>query len=132
MTDFGPTIGTIAWLDLTVDDAEGLRDFYRDVVGWEPDPVDLGEYEDFNMNIPGTDTAVAGICHARDGNEEFPAQWLIYIVVDDLEESVRRCREAGGEVVVPTRSLGEEGSFCVIRDPAGAVAALYARDVLPD
>lgn len=126
MTDFKPTIGTIAWLDLTVSNAEEVRDFYRDVVGWEPSPVSMGDYEDFNMNVPGTGTAVAGVCHARGSNEDFPPQWLVYVVVEDVEASAERCEELGGEIVIPPRSLGEDGTYCVIRDPAGAVAALYS------
>ena len=29
--------GSIAWIDLTVPDATGIRDFYKDVVGWSAD-----------------------------------------------------------------------------------------------
>lgn len=131
MDGFRPTIGTIAWLDLTVSNAEEVRDFYEEVVGWEPSPVAVEGHEDWDMNIPGTGNAVAGICHARGSNEGFPAQWLIYVVVEDVEASAERCRELGGEVVVPIRSAGEQGTFCVIRDPAGAVAALYSPEAEP-
>jgi len=27
-------VGKIGWIDITVDDATGLRDFYKEVVGW--------------------------------------------------------------------------------------------------
>ncbi len=27
-------IGKIGWIDMTVDDATGLRDFYQKVIGW--------------------------------------------------------------------------------------------------
>ena len=59
-----------------------------------------------------------------DVNADLPAQWLMYIVVEDAEAAAAKCRELGGEVVVGVRALGE-GRFCVIRDPAGAVCALY-------
>lgn len=35
-------IGTIGWIDLTVKDGEGVRDFYQKVVGWESTPVEMG------------------------------------------------------------------------------------------
>ncbi|HEX7051685.1 MAG TPA: VOC family protein [Longimicrobiales bacterium] len=117
------SVGTIGWRDLTVPDAEAIRDFYRDVVGWESSPLDMGGYSDFVMLAPGGD-GVAGICHARGANANIPPQWLIYIVVADLERSIARCIERGGEVVAEPRSAGD-GRFCVIRDPAGAVCALY-------
>ena len=125
MTDLAA--GSISWIDLTVDDAERLRRFYERVVGWSAAPVDMGGYADYNMTVPSTDTPAAGICHARGANAELPAQWLIYITVDDLDSSVNRCRELGGSVIAAPRSLGEHGRFCVIRDPAGAVAALFER-----
>lgn len=117
-------IGKIGWIDMTVDDAAGLRDFYAAVVGWKPEDVSMGEYSDFNMTMPGSGEPAAGICHARDGNADLPSQWLIYIVVGDAAESASICSENGGKVLVRPRSMGG-GSFCVIEDPGGAVAALW-------
>jgi predicted enzyme related to lactoylglutathione lyase len=122
--------GVIAWTDLTVPDAEEVKEFYSAVVGWESEPVDMGDYSDFNMKPAGFDQAVAGICHARGVNEDLPPQWMVYILVEDLERSVGRCRELGGEVLVGP-SHGSWGSYCVIRDPAGAVCALFARSGEP-
>ncbi len=51
--------GTIGWVDLTVDDASGLRDFYARVAGWKPEPVPMGGYDDFNMTHPETGVPVA-------------------------------------------------------------------------
>ena len=76
------------------------------------------------MVEPETGEAMAGVCHARGSNADLPPQWLIYIVVMDVERSARRCSELGGEVMAGPRPLGN-GRFCVIRDPAGAVCALY-------
>jgi predicted enzyme related to lactoylglutathione lyase len=117
--------GTICWHDLTVPDAEGLRDFYSSVVGWESQGVSMGDYEDFSMVVPATGEGVAGVCHARGANAGLPAQWLMYVAVEDVEASAARCRELGGEILVGPRSAGG-GTFCVIRDPAGAAFALHA------
>ena len=51
--------------------------------------------------------------------------WLVHITVDDLDESVRRCESLGGKVRSAIRHMGAMGRFCVIEDPAGAVAALF-------
>jgi len=109
-------VGTVGWRDLTVENAEGVRDFYRDVVGWESEPVEMGDYSDFNMVAPATGEAVAGICHARGSNADLPPQWLLYIVVEDVDRSAAKCEALGGEVVAPVRPLAG-GRFCVIRDP---------------
>ena len=119
-----PRVGSIGWVDLTVDDAAGVRDFYREVVGWGASEVDMGGYSDFCMLEDGTEKPVAGVCHGRGGNAGLPPVWLVYITVADLDASAARCAELGGRVIAPARSAGG-GRFCVIEDPAGAVAALY-------
>ena len=121
MTDSQPVPGAIAWHDLTVEDADRLRDFYAAVAGWKPAPVDMGVYADFNMLGPDGRPA-AGICHARGINANLPPQWLVYIVVGDLAASLEKCEAMGGTLVADRRP---SGGFCVIRDPAGAVCALY-------
>lgn len=119
-----PQVGSIVWTDLTVSDAERIRDFYATVVGWEPEAVDMGAYSDFTMNT-SDGTGVAGVCHARGANADLPRQWLIYIIVHDLDHSMTQCKQLGGEVLVPPRDMGKTGRYCVIRDPAGAVTALF-------
>lgn len=117
------TIGRIGWVDMTVDDADGVRDFYKAVVGWGHEDVSMGEYADYSMTT-AAGNAVAGICHARGTNAGLPGGWLIYITVADVEASAAACEANGGEIVVPVRGLAG-GRFCVIRDPGGATAALY-------
>jgi predicted enzyme related to lactoylglutathione lyase len=120
-----PEVGGIGWVDLTVADAEGIRDFYAQVVGWKPQALDMGGYSDFVMSAPGSGEGKAGVCHARGGNAAIPPVWLVYLMVEDLDASVARCEQLGGKVLAPARSAGPSGRFCVIQDPAGAVAALF-------
>ena len=116
--------GTIGWLDLTVPDASAVRDFYAAVVGWQTGTVDMDGYHDFTMMTVAGAAPVAGICHARGGNADLPAQWLAYVMVEDLDASLDRCRERGGNVVAGPKGDLSQGRYCVIRDPAGAVIAL--------
>lgn len=119
-----PKVGTVGWFDLTVPDAEKVRAFYERVVGWQSDAFAMDGYSDYCMKAPGGDHPVAGVCHARGVNQGLPTQWLIYITVADLAQSLEACVAAGGQVVVPSREAGP-GRMAVIRDPAGAVCALY-------
>ena len=50
-------LGKIEWLDLTVDNATRVKDFYAKVVGWSTEDVSMGSYDDFNMNLPGEMTS---------------------------------------------------------------------------
>ena len=118
-----PGLGSIVWQDLTVPNAPEVRDFYCQVVGWTYTDHDMGDYADFNINLPETGQTVAGICHAQGLNANVPPQWLVYIAVNDVAQSAQRCLDLGGRVLDGPRSMGDQ-TFCVIQDPAGAVAAL--------
>lgn len=117
-------IGKIGWLDISVEDAPALRDFYSAVVGWNTQDVSMGEYNDYNMVMPSNGEPAAGICHARGSNAGMPRQWLIYIIVEDLAASAEACIRHGGKMVVEPRGAGG-GNFCVVEDPSGAIAGLY-------
>ena len=116
--------GKIGWIDITVDDADGLRDFYAEVVGLKTENVSMGDYEDYAMTLPASGEPVCGVCHARGSNADLPAGWLVYFVVADIDRSAAACIENGGKILVEPRGLAG-GRFCVIEDPSGATAALY-------
>ncbi len=118
-----PTPGKISWIDLTVENAEEIREFYQQVTGWTNSPVEMDGYHDYCMIAPDGET-VAGICHARGDNADLPPVWLVYINVADIQQGIAKCKSLGGEIVQGPRDIG--GGICaVIKDPAGAIAALY-------
>lgn len=118
------SIGTIGWIDLTVPDAEGVRRFYEQVVGWKPMPIEMEGYSDYCMVPPGAEQPAAGVCHARGPNADLPSHWLVYITVADVGQSVAACKANGGTVLREPREMGG-AMVAVIRDPAGAVCALF-------
>ena len=58
-----PEVGSITWFDLTVPDAEKVKDFYSKVVRWKAAPVSMGDYNDYNMNSPDSGKTNAGAIH---------------------------------------------------------------------
>lgn len=119
-------IGEMAWIDLTVKDAPKVRDFYQNVVGWKPEAVSMGDYDDFAMNSPETGEAVTGVCHAQGENADLPPVWMPYFLVADLDKSVEQVTSQGGELVTKIKAMGQH-RYVIIKDPAGAYCALYAQ-----
>ena len=76
------------------------------------------------MIVPSTGNSVAGVCHAQGVSADIPPVWMVYITVEDVDKSAQKCRILGGEVLVEPRMMGR-GRVCVIRDPTGAICALY-------
>ncbi len=118
-------IGRIEWMDLTVQDATSVRNFYTSVVGWTSSEADMGHYSDFNINLPDTGDTIAGVCHAKGSNANLPSQWLVYVRVESVADSAQQCTKMGGKVLEGPRRMGGS-NFCVIQDPAGAVMALLS------
>jgi uncharacterized protein len=120
-------VGAIISADLTVPNAEGIRDFYKQVIGWESEEMKMsdenGDYTDYVMKDQAGNW-VGGVCHARGVNLGIPPQWLVHVNVADIAASVKRCLELGGKVLKEMR--GEDGTYyyVVIQDPAGAFLSL--------
>lgn len=120
-------LGKVAWLDLTVDNAQEVSEFYKDVIGWEIQGFDMGGYEDYCMNDPKTGDTMAGVCHARGGNTSLPAQWLVYLTVEDFDKSLVAVEAKGGKVLGEKKSDGRGGYYCLVQDPAGAYFMLSGK-----
>jgi uncharacterized protein len=120
-------VGRISWLDLTVSNASATRDFYRQVIGWAVQNVEMedgGErYADYTM-LGGDGNPAAGVCHARGANVGLPPVWMLYLPVGDLAESLRRVEEEGGKVVTATQGEDGEYAYAAVQDPVGAYLAL--------
>lgn len=122
----GPA-GRIAWLDLTVADAAAARDFYREVVGWAVQDIEVehgGErYADYTM-LGGDGAPAAGVCHARGANVGLPPVWMLYLPVGDIDESLRRVEEEGGKVVKAVKGADGAYMYAAVQDPVGVYLAL--------
>jgi predicted enzyme related to lactoylglutathione lyase len=119
------TKGAVTWMDLTVPDADSIRDFYADVVGWKIMDVSMGDYNDYCMMSPDDNVVRSGICHARGGNQGVPPSWIIYINVTDLDTCMDKVKKAGGEIVHGPKKMGDKARYCIMKDPAGAYCGLY-------
>lgn len=126
-TEAKPPVGHIAGLDITVANAEVIRDFYREVVGWSMQELEMedgdGPYADYFM-LAADGTPAAGVCHARGVNTGLPPVWMIYLPVGDLAESLRRVESEGGKVIKTQRGDDGKYAYAAIQDPVGAYLGL--------
>ena len=115
--------GKVGWVDLTIPDAEPIRDFYQAVVGWKFEGLSMGDYEDYVMKRDNG-TAVAGICWKRDVNANVPSQWMVYISVSDIDGAIERAKANGGKIREIRKGDNDKTFMVYIEDPSGAVCAL--------
>lgn len=120
-------IGTINWFDLTIPNAEEVKDFYSKVVGWKPEALQVDDYNDYVMSSPDG-TPISGVCHKKGPNAALPSQWLMYVTIENMEKSLHECEINGGKIISPPKD-GGNGMYAVIQDPAGAVMALFEEKI---
>jgi predicted enzyme related to lactoylglutathione lyase len=122
-------VGRICWLNLTVPDASATLEFYRQVVGWSVQHVDMeddGEcYADYNL-LRYDGNPVGALCHARGVNLGLPPVWIIHLAVADLAQSLRRVKDEGGKIVKRMQGKDGEIAYATVQDPVGAYVALAA------
>lgn len=114
--------GCMVWNELATPDVGRAAAFYRDLLGWEAEPDATGY-----ATIRAGGALNGGIRPLQEG--ETPG-WLVYFTTGSCEEAVARVREAGGTVVAGPMAA-TVGRIAVVRDPQGAVLALYEGDVDP-
>ena len=120
-----PKFGKILWQDLTVENAEEVKNFYQQVVGWNSSVVNQGTYNDFNIHPQtGSEEVIAGICHKRGALQNFPSQWLLYITVENLNDSIEKSKPLGGKTIEGPKKMGKS-SYAIVQDPAGAYFVLF-------
>ena len=129
MDDTAEAVGRIAWLELTVPDPAAARDFYRQVVGWAPEGVEIehrgAHYTDYHL-LGEDEIPAAAICHARGSNAGMPPVWMIHLPVRDLAESLRRVAAEGGKVIHTKQRDDGQLESAAILDPVGAALVLMA------
>lgn len=119
-------IGSIGWVDLTVENATELKDFYAQIIGFESQGVSMGDYEDYTMSSPTDGQAKVGICHARGNNAHIPPVWMVYFYVKNIDESLTKLHRLGGQTIGDVQSMGKD-RYVFIKDPQGIACALYQK-----
>jgi predicted enzyme related to lactoylglutathione lyase len=123
MSDEKFNVGSFCWNELITSDAEKAKEFYRSLLGWTSEDLDMGAMT-YTMFKKG-DKTVAGLLRIPEAlkNNMHP-HWLSYIYVEDLDQTVEKLKSLGGIVVLITPIQGA-GRFAIIKDSTGAFIAFW-------
>ncbi|MEU6556534.1 VOC family protein [Streptomyces sp. NPDC046915] len=114
--------GTPCWADAMFGDVEQAKSFYGAVLGWTfgESSSQYGNYT--QAYVDGK--AVAAVVPPMSG-QEGQSQWCLYLASADAAATAGKIREHGGEVLMEPMQVGEFGTMCLAREPAGAVFGLW-------
>jgi predicted enzyme related to lactoylglutathione lyase len=110
---------TLVWNELQTRDPEGAKAFYKAVFGWT-DSSDPSGYVMYAVD----DRVQAGQIAMDDSWGPVPPNWTVYFMVEEVDASVAKVKELGGNVLVPPTAAGEMGRFSAVQDPQGGMFTL--------
>ncbi|HEX8704622.1 MAG TPA: VOC family protein [Myxococcaceae bacterium] len=114
-----PAPGEFCWETLSTTDMARAESFYEKVFGWKVmknmDGIPV-------FSVDGTPQGMVGDLQKA---ENFPPNWMTYVVVDKIETMTERATKLGGSVLVPLIEIPKVGRIGLIADPMGAPLGLY-------
>jgi uncharacterized protein len=118
--------GTFSWTDLSTPDPAGAAAFYGALLGWEGEEVPAGPDASYwMMRVGGRDVAGMSAMREEQLAAGAPPAWLSYVTVEDAGAAAARVAELGGAVMLPAFDVLDAGRMALVRDPQGAIFALW-------
>lgn len=115
----------INWFELPAVNFNRAVTFYSEVLGEELQPMDHPEMK--MAFFPTKDNGVGGCVTYGNGNTPNAEGTLVYLNGgNDLAEPLSRVESAGGEVLMPKTSIGENGFMAIFKDTEGNRVAFHS------
>jgi predicted enzyme related to lactoylglutathione lyase len=113
-------VGRFVWHDHASTDVDKAKSFYTELLGWEVETWKPGEM-DYPM-ISANGQQHGGFGPAQGGA---PSHWLGHVVVEDVDATGDRAKQAGGSIVAEPMDIPEVGRMVVVSDPQGAAISAF-------
>jgi len=122
-----PPFGSICWVQIPATDVARGKKFYEDVFEFKfkPNPPGYKE-EDIAMFVFNNKDATlsGGICKA-DVNSSPSAGTILYFMVDDVDEALKKAEAYGGKTREGKKPEGDHGLLGLFEDTEGNVHGVY-------
>jgi predicted enzyme related to lactoylglutathione lyase len=92
-------------------DVDAMAAFYGGLFGWEPAAYD----PDYRL-VELPEGIGGGLMRTPEG---VPAYVTVYVEVDDLDATLAKVKDLGGNPIVPPTDIPGVGAFAMFQDPEG-------------
>ena len=111
--------GKICYLEIRAGTADASAAFYSGIFGWTVRPRGDG-------NLAFDDTGCVSGTWVKESDRTPDERTRVYIMVDDIADTLRRVELAGGRVLTLRTDIGPGmGAFAAFADPVGNEFGLY-------
>lgn len=110
-------------IELQTGDLAKAKDFYARLFDWRLEDLPApGGGMPYTMINVGEGTGGGMFTQA---DPAIPPHWLAYVGVDDIAAYTRKAGELGATILQDVMQIADYGWMSVIRDPTGAVIAMW-------
>ena len=112
--------GQFGWNELVTTDVAAAKKFYTRLLGWKTQPFGKGSAYALFKNGKGM---VGGLMKIP--QPDCPAQWVGYVLVDNVDATAKKAVKLGGKVVMGPFDVPDVGRIAVLVDPQGATIGIF-------
>jgi hypothetical protein len=124
-----PKHGEFCWNELATTNLEACQKFYSEIFGWNVKKSENSETAmDYREISLGGNSPFGGMFEMSEemfGENMPPSHWMNYIAVDDVDASAAKAVKLGATLCRDLMDIPNVGRMAIIKDPAGAVFALF-------
>lgn len=113
--------GALVWNELASPDLDASSAFYGGLFGWTLEPFENSPTPYLGIKNGGANN---GGMRPLDPSG-MPPHWLVYFGIENIDAGLAKATELGGETIAGPIDI-QMAKIAVVRDPQGAVFALYA------
>lgn len=115
----------VTWFEIFVKDFEKAKAFYGELFGWDFKP--LRNYPKEYWTIYTGSNSPGGGLMKKEGDNYSNQSTIIYVEVDDIEETLKQVILLGGSVQQPNTLITEtSGHFGLFKDHDGNTVGLWS------
>ena len=122
--------GLFGWNELITSDREAAKQFYAATFGWVAETREMAPGFEYTLFKLGGAT-VGGMIHLPPDSCPAKPQWLSYVLSADIGADLAKAKAAGAEILKEATEIPNTGTLAILRDPQGAVFALWKCTVAP-
>ena len=118
--------GTFSWPELATTDQKGAVAFYRSLFGWTVNDQPIGPNDMYSLlQLNGNDVGAAYTMREDERKMNIPPHWNNYVTVANVDESTKRAKDLGAQVLAGPFDVMDAGRMSVLMDPTGAIFQLW-------
>lgn len=118
--------GAFSWADCSSTNANEVKKFYADLMGWNSNDLPMGDGQFYYM-FEKDGESVAGLGQIQPALQEqgIPSRWNNYITVEDVDAMTARAKELGATVLEEPFDVFDSGRMSYVQDPTGGGFAMW-------